>query len=289
MLFFLPKRKSYYHCHSIPLIARPYLNGRLEFWQSLRTADKATASVRSAAWNARLVKLFAMLKKDGGRMTKDHVYALVSKYMESALDEGEDFRAICGPVTNSYREGVWSVSSHQFDEASEALVSCDFSKVEREAIELLKGAGLPQLDVTGAEFGRLCRRLLTAKIEVLREEAGRWDGEYKEHRSVSTRAATPGVSQVAKGGDTVPTPLLLPCSPKFSGSMRKSIPDHKGLRFRFKQNSSGSSLSLAGIVLSRHHEGRLPTLQGRSDDDTQPRINDDDSASHDVELRVPLG
>jgi hypothetical protein len=141
MLFFLPKRKSYYHCHSIPLIARPYLNGRLEFWRSLRTADKATASVRSAAWNARLVKLFAMLKKDGGRMTKDQVDALVTRYMDSALDEGEDYRATCGPVTDSHREGAWSVLSHQFDEASEALASLTSGRLRRTRLTFSRQRG----------------------------------------------------------------------------------------------------------------------------------------------------
>ena len=155
MLFFLPKRKSYYHRHNIPLSVRQHFAGRVQFWRSLSTNDKDTASVRSASWNARLLRLFTMLKKDGPRMTKEQIDALVSRYMESELDEAEDLRATLGPVTDSYRDGVQEVLSHQFDEVSEALISCDFRKIEREAVDLLKTAGLPQLDVNGAEFGRL--------------------------------------------------------------------------------------------------------------------------------------
>lgn len=68
----------------------------------------------------------------------------------------------------------------------------------------MKTAGLPQLDVNGAEFGRLCRQLLSAKPEVLRIEADRWDGEYKDHRAgtngtapVATSVASQTATQVA--------------------------------------------------------------------------------------------
>ena len=204
MLRFFPQRKYFYHLHCIPLSVRHLFNGRIQCWRSLRTTDKDTATVRSASWNARLVRLFTILKKDGGRMTREQVDALIARYMESSLDEGEDFRATCGPVTDAYRDDQWMGLSIQFDEVSEALVSCDFRKIEREAVDLLKTAGLPQLDVNGAEFGRLCRRLLSAKQEVLRVEADRWNGDYEEHRAVS--------SQVVKGGDTVATPVVTPAA-----------------------------------------------------------------------------
>jgi hypothetical protein len=84
-------------------------------------------------------------------------------------------------VTDDYREGVHLVLLHQVEEAIEALVSCDYRKIEKEADELLKSAGLPLLDHNGADFGRLCRRLLLAKQDVLKIEAERWNGVYKTH------------------------------------------------------------------------------------------------------------
>jgi integrase len=79
--------------------------------------------------------------------------------------------------------------------------------VEREADELLKAAGLPALDHAGAEFGRLCRRLLQANIEYTRIERDRWNGEepYKRVNHVASRVAT----QVA-------TPTTVKAGPLFS-------------------------------------------------------------------------
>lgn len=47
------------------------------------------------------------------------------------------------------------------DEADEAIRTTDWRKVEREADALIQAAGLPGLDHEGAEFERLCRRLLS--------------------------------------------------------------------------------------------------------------------------------
>lgn len=65
-----------------------------------------------------------------------------------------------------------------FDEANEALMGCDYRKIEREVDEMLEAAGLPALDHNSADFRRLCRRFLLAKIEYTRIEADRWNGIY---------------------------------------------------------------------------------------------------------------
>lgn len=69
----------------------------------------------------------------------------------------------------------------QLEEAYGDLVSIDFRRIEKEADELLKSAGLPLLDHDLAEFGRLCRRLLRAKQYYICTEMERWDGVYKDH------------------------------------------------------------------------------------------------------------
>ena len=112
-------------------------------------------------------KVFITLKRHGEHMNTEQIEALISQWMESELDEAEDYRATCGPVTDEYRDDVSLILSDQFKEASEALVSCDYRKLEKEADELLRAAGLPALDHDGAVFGRLCRKLLRAKQEVL--------------------------------------------------------------------------------------------------------------------------
>lgn len=61
-------------------------------------------------------------------------------------------------------------------------MSCNYRKVEREADALLKAAGLPTLDHAGAEFEKLCRRLLKAKIEYARIETDKWEGRDSYQR-----------------------------------------------------------------------------------------------------------
>jgi hypothetical protein len=157
-IFFHSKRKTYYSRSYIPTNLRQLLKGRLELWRSLGTADKDEASVRAAQWDSRIKRVFVTLKKDGQRMTQAQIDALVEHWLESALEEAEDHRATCGPLSDQQWEdqldGLWV----HFDVMNEALLSCDYRRVEREADELLKVAGLPALDHNGAEFGRLCRR-----------------------------------------------------------------------------------------------------------------------------------
>jgi hypothetical protein len=69
---------------------------------------------------------------------------------------------------------------HMSDDAHEALVACDYRKIEHEVDELLRMAGFPALDHQGAQFGRLCRKFLVAKQKYTRIEADRWDGVYQE-------------------------------------------------------------------------------------------------------------
>lgn len=113
--------------------------------------------------DARVQKVFVTLKQYGERMNTQQIEALISRWMDAELEEAEDYRATCGPVTDEYRDDVSLILSDQFQETSEALVSCDYRKIKKDADELLRAAGLPLLDHDGADFGRLCRRLLRAK------------------------------------------------------------------------------------------------------------------------------
>lgn len=141
--------------------------------------DKEEAAYRSLQFKASAQRLFLNLKRHGGRMTKHQIETLVSRWLEEALDESEDIRAT-GPISDDEREAIQGGLSDQFDAADEALLSGNYRKVALEADELLREAGLPSMDHAGADFARLCRRLLRAKIEFLRIESDRWDGEYHD-------------------------------------------------------------------------------------------------------------
>ena len=175
-------RKTYYYRSVVPARLRRLLDGREQIWRSLKTIDKDEAQARSAAWDSRVQHLFLPLRRHDDKMTNEQREALVVHWLEVQLDEAEDARTLAGPLSDDYREGVWHVLSDQFDEAREALVTNNWRTVEREADALLQAAGQPVLDHDGADFGRLCRRLLLAKQEYLQIEADRWEGNYTNNQ-----------------------------------------------------------------------------------------------------------
>lgn len=156
-------------------------------WRSLGTVEKDETTYRSLQAEASGQRLFRTLTQHGTRMTKYQIETLIARWLEEALDEAEDARAIGGPMTDEDRDAIHGGLSDQFDIANEALISGNYGKIISEADELLQATGLPALDHTGADFARLCRRLLRAKIEFLRIEFDRWDGEYRDdHRRAAT-------------------------------------------------------------------------------------------------------
>lgn len=157
-----------------------YFAGRREVWKSLGTKDRAEADYRALQFEALAQRLFRTLTQHGRRMTKHQIETLVSRWLDEALDEAEDTRAMSGPCTDADLESVHAGLSAAFDGANEALLSNNYRTIANEADELLQAAGLPTLDHAGADFTRLCRRLLRAKIEFLRIESDRWEGEYKD-------------------------------------------------------------------------------------------------------------
>lgn len=207
-------RKAYYYRSVVPKNLRSLLNGREQIWRSLKTADKDEAQARSAAWESRVQQLFLALRKHGGRMNNEEREALVAHWLQVELNEAEDARTLAGPISDEYREGVWHVLSDQFDEANEALLTNNWRKIEKEADELLKSAGVPALDHDGADFGRLCRRLLLAKQEYLRIEADRWEGKYTINHVQQRPATAPA---------TVGNKAQAPACPLFSVVAEKFI------------------------------------------------------------------
>lgn len=195
-------RRSVYTRITIPRRLRVYFEGRREVWRSFGTVDKGEATYRSLQFKASGQRLFRNLTQHGRHMTKNQIETLVSRWLAEALDEAEDDRAIGGPVSDSALEEVQDGLSAAFDGAHEALLAGDHRKVAEEADQLLQAAGLPALDHSGADFARLCRRLLRAKIEFLRVESDRWEGEYRDDHFRS--------QPVGLAAEPVETPASLP-------------------------------------------------------------------------------
>lgn len=183
-----PTRKTFYRRVYIPQKIRQHFKGRVEVWRSLKTADAEEADLRASEFEARTKRLFVTLKREGDRMTQAQIDRLVSQWLDSELDEAEDYRALSGPVSDQAREDQLMGLSIMQDESYEALVSCDYRTIAAEADELLKSAGLPPLDHDGVEFGRLCRRLLIAKQEYVTIEEERWNGVYRDRGALTNQS-----------------------------------------------------------------------------------------------------
>ena len=190
-IFVPPRRQSFYHRTTIPKGLRPFFEGRLEYWRSLHTTDNDEARLKSAQWEARIRRVFVTLKRRGKTMTIAEIDTLIARWIDTTLDEAEDYRATCGPVSDTYRESQLEGIAIEFEATEEALIGCDYRKIEKEADELLTAADLTLLDHNGVEFGRLCRRLLLGKQEVLCIEADRWDGIYQNQKRHAPRIPPP--------------------------------------------------------------------------------------------------
>lgn len=84
-------------------------------------------------------------------MTKHQVDALISRWLEDALDEAEDERAMQGRISEAQREDSQLGLSELFDGAREALADGDYRTVTKEAGELLRVASLPAFVVVSSE------------------------------------------------------------------------------------------------------------------------------------------
>jgi len=98
-IFLHNSRKTWYHRTTVPEKLQGLLNGREQIWRSLKTADKDEARLRSAYWETRVQGLFRALRRDGVRMTNEEREVLVAHWLESELEEAEDYRATFGPIS----------------------------------------------------------------------------------------------------------------------------------------------------------------------------------------------
>ena len=196
------KRKSLYHRIWIPKTLRPFFNGRKEVWRSLGTTDREEAVCRSSKWISEAKRLFRILKQHGGRMTKEQLDALVSGWLASELDYAEDCRVLAGRMGDERRQDNLDGLNIMHDIAYEDLLGNDYRRIEADADALVKAAGFPPMDHESAEFGRLCRRLLAARIEYTKVETDRWNGIYQEAPIVARRDAASSIKAPLKASKT---------------------------------------------------------------------------------------
>lgn len=104
MSTFLPKKRTFFYTRLvIPKRLRVHFDGRREIWRSLGTVEKDEATYRSLQFEASAQRLLRTLTQHGRRMTKYQIETLISRWLEEALDEAEDARAMGGPIADGWK------------------------------------------------------------------------------------------------------------------------------------------------------------------------------------------
>lgn len=165
-VFTPPGRKTLYHRALIPLRLRHYFKGREQLWRSLKTTDPNEATLKSLQWDTRAQRVFLTLKKRGARMTPDEIEALITRWMDSQLEDFEDALAD-SPMDDEDRGDFDLIRIGLTEDLYEDLDRCNYQRVEHEVDEILKAANMPRLTHDSIKFKRLCRRFLFAKMSLL--------------------------------------------------------------------------------------------------------------------------
>lgn len=175
---FLPRNPSYRYFHVCIQCLRPFFNGRVEVWRSLRTADKDLADCLALQWRTEAKRLFRKLRRDGCLMKRKEIEFLTARWLATELDTAETTRTLGGVLSDDYRESQLDGLGEMRDLAYEALVSNDFRRVVRDADELLQAADVPLLSHDSDAFKYLCRRLLQMQLRYTDIETSRLNGWY---------------------------------------------------------------------------------------------------------------
>ena len=178
-MWFHAARKSYYIRLVVPRNILPLLGGRVEFWKSLRTADRAKAKLKAATFESTGRCLFLHLQHYGASMRQEQINALVSQWINSELERTEQALAEGGTNSLDEAEDYKDVYGTLLEEADEARAMNQQWKVKDIALELTTRHGL-SIQPGSPEFGRLCHELLKGRVELFREEIRRRDGEYRQ-------------------------------------------------------------------------------------------------------------
>lgn len=216
---FLPcKRKSLYHRVTIPKALRRFFRGRREVWRSLRTTDREHAHVQAFQLESKAKRVFFTLKRYGHLMDTEIIERMVTRWLNTALDEAEESWLLSGPVSGEEFEYRHDAIDTHHDSMYESLRGNDFQRMTTEADELLKSAGLPALDHGSQAFKKLCRRLLEAQLEYSNRLRDRLNGEYSPF----------AFSQAGKSGhNLLPVSSNSPPTKLFSEAVQRYFKENK--------------------------------------------------------------
>ena len=123
-------------------------------------------------------------------MNKDQIESLVSGWLNTTLEEWEELRASGPELDDDQRDGQKDILGDQLEEAWSDLTFNRLSGVESVADGLLEGQEV-KVAKDSAAYKRLCREVLKAKMQMLKTEMERMDGEYDVRHNGVTPSSSP--------------------------------------------------------------------------------------------------
>lgn len=154
---------------------------------SLRTKDRSVAVARGRQLTTVADKLFARAMNDTS-LTTERINSLARQWLDLELEraERELERVRAGEalytLPDAEEEPIDAdlrLLSDLMGDSREALATNDHRQIESVAADLIEASGL-SVDRVGPAFGRFCRALLRAQIELLRQTKARRAGDYAE-------------------------------------------------------------------------------------------------------------
>ncbi|WP_455177881.1 DUF6538 domain-containing protein [Azospirillum melinis] len=183
---------------------------------SLRTKDRATAIVRGRRLTAVADRLFASAMTDTA-LTTDRINAIARDWLAKELDAaerdlekvraGETLYAAPDPEIEPIQADL-TLLSDLIGDSREALAVNDYRQIEVVADELLAAGGL-SVDRASDAYGRFCRTLLRAQVELLNQTKARRVGDYGHPARDPLFALPPVATAVAPPVDRTPQSMAL--------------------------------------------------------------------------------
>jgi Site-specific recombinase XerD len=160
---------------------------KYELVLSLKTQSRSIAIARGRRLSTVADKLFTRAMTDTS-LTTDRINALAREWLSAELERAEQELERVGAGEALYTEADSDeepidadlrLLSDLIGDSREALAVNDYRQIEVVANELIGAAGIA-IDRNSASFGRFCRALLRAQIELLRQTKARRAGDYSE-------------------------------------------------------------------------------------------------------------
>lgn len=253
-------RKSFYVRLAVPKRLWPLLRGRVEFWKSLRTTDRAKAKRRASTFEALGRSLFHHLERYGATLRQDQIDSLVAQWISAELETVENARADGGRLPDWLAGDQADVWGDLLEQAHDDLIENRLEVVATAADGLLKDSGL-SVERGSTAYNRLCRELLKARKRVFQEERERTNGEYQR---AAVRSLVEAMPLPGRGQQDAPSPLPALVTKPFSVVFEKYLAENQERAPRTQSQIRSGFLKFMTAIGGDKPVGEITREHGRT-------------------------